>query len=124
MVENSRDSTTLSPRHQQGPAHDLARVQEAIEKGNLYIRPSADRDSQNLHYSADDIKACFLSLREENFSKSASYKTSGHFVECDVYLVRFLGPKGKIDDLYVKFSFKGWVTLLSFHLQRFMSPQR
>lgn len=82
------------------------------------MRPSAERDSKNLEYFIKDVTECLLSLNKENFLKSETYQHNAHQTVCDVYCIKFTGPSGTSDELYVKFSFTGWVVVHSFHLQR------
>ena len=63
-------------------------------------------------------RSVLLYLKEENFLKSETYTHKARQSECDVYLIRYTGPAGNADELYVKFSFNGWVVVHSFHLQR------
>ncbi len=84
----------------------------------MIVRERADQDSKNLRYFTSDILDCLLSLKEENFQKSETYIHKSYQTECDVYHIRYIGPTGNADDLYVKFSFNGWITVYSFHLQR------
>ena len=79
---------------------------------------TAQRDSANLGYFIEDVTECLLSLKEENFLKSKTYQNNGHQTTCDAYRIKFTGPSGTSDELYVKFSFNGRVAVLSFHLQR------
>jgi len=84
----------------------------------LVLRRGAERDSTNLGYFERDVAECVLSLTEENFLKSETYTHNARQTECDVYLINYAGPSGDADELYVKFSFNGWVVVHSFHLQR------
>ena len=84
----------------------------------MAMRRSADRDSTNLGYFEDDVRECLLSLTDKDFLKSDTYTDKGYQIECDVYLTQYTSPAGDADDLYVKFSFKGWVWVYSFHRQR------
>ena len=84
----------------------------------MVLRPSAERDATNLGYFESEIKDCLLSLRINNFQKSETYTHKVRQTECDVYLIKYTGPAGAADELYVKFSFNGWVVVHSFHLQR------
>ena len=93
-------------------------MQVAIRRGNLVLRPGAERDSTNLGYFESDVRECLLALNEENFSKSETYTHNARQIECDVYLIKYTSPAGCADNLYVKFNFNGWVMVHSFHLQR------
>ena len=72
----------------------------------------------NLGYFERDIAECLLSLKEEDFRKTETYTVKARQTECDVYLINYTGPSGDADELYVKFSFNGWVVVHSFHRQR------
>ena len=102
----------------QTPHYPLKDVQAAAQDGSLVLRQSAERDSTNLGYFERDIAECLLSLKEENFLKSETYTHRAHQTECDVYLINYTGLSGDADELYVKFSFNGWVVVHSFHRRR------
>ena len=102
----------------QAPHYPLRDVQAAARTGSLVLRQRAEQDSINLEYFERDIAACLLSLTEENFLKTETYTYNARQTECDVYLINYTGPSGDADELYVKFSFNGWVTVYSFHLRR------
>ena len=85
----------------------------------MILRRGAQRDSLNLRYYQEDINACLLELTEENFHKTETYKNQhARSKTCDIYLIKHKGPSGQVDDLYVKFTFTGWIVVHSFHLQR------
>ena len=84
----------------------------------MVVRRSAERDSTNLGYFGSDIRECLLALREKHFLKSEIYTQNARQTECDVYLIKYTGPAGDVDELYVKFDFNGWVVVHSFHRQR------
>lgn len=102
----------------QVPHYPLKDVHAAARTGSLVLRRGAERDSTNLGYFERDVAECLLSLTEENFLKTETYTHSARQTECDVYLINYAGPSGDADELYVKFSFNGWVVVHSFHLQR------
>ena len=102
----------------QVPHYPLRDVRAAARTGSLVLRRRAERDSTNLGYFERDVAECLLSLTEENFLKTETYTHNARQTECDVYLINYTGPSGDADELYVKFSFNGWVTVYSFHLRR------
>ena len=102
----------------QVPHYPLRDVHAAARTGSLVLRRGAERDSTNLGYFERDVAECLLSLTEENFLKTETYTHNARQTECDVYLINYAGPSEDADELYVKFSFNGWVVVHSFHLQR------
>jgi len=102
----------------QVPHYPLEDVHAAARTGSLILRRRAERDSINLGYFERDIAECLLSLTEENFRNTETYTHNARQTECDVYHINYTGPSGDADELYVKFSCKGWVTVYSFHLRR------
>ena len=107
--------------HPKAPHYPLEDVKDAARKGNFVLRRSAETSSIELGYFENDIKRCLLSLTEKNFDKTIPYEHArypGQTTECDVYLIDFTHVSERADNLYVKFSFNGWVAVHSFHLQR------
>lgn len=102
----------------QVPHYPLRDIHAAARTGSLILRQRAERDSINLGYFECDVAECLLSLTEENFRNTRIYTHNARQTECDVYHISYTGPSGEADELYVKFSFNGWVTVYSFHLQR------
>jgi hypothetical protein len=101
------------------PLFDLERIREAGRLGKVGLQRTPQRDIQELGYSLDDVHRCIATLRSEDFHKSEAYEDH---CECDVYLRGFLGPRGSVDDLYIKLRIPPTsipqVVLISFHLQR------
>ena len=99
-------------------------MKNAARLGNIVIEPrsKAQRDIANLEYSQDDVIACVLSLREDEFNDCSTVTLSARQgrpkeVSVDSYVTEFTGPTGVTDKLYVKFRVSAtWLMIHSFHL--------
>jgi hypothetical protein len=99
-------------------SYALSRVHELAKAGQIvYPFRKVQRDIANLGYSPGDVSTCLLSITGANFKRSEKYagETKWH----DVYLVSYDGPKGCIDNLYIKLQLTDsllLVSLTSFHI--------
>ena len=104
---------------QKTPHYSLNDVRDAVRTGRVSTPLSVQKDYTNLGYFEENVVACCLALREENFIKTVTYDDDRFKIKCDEYLIDFPSPSGNIDSLYVKLRVSSsWVWLHSFHLRR------
>ena len=109
---------TLFTEERDYPRYDLRQVYRLAALQQVYMTWSAVRDATNLGYELDDVCRCLEELKSSDFRHSGRYDGP---VWYDVYCIRFTGPAGQVDDLYIKLSLSRGclvINLFSFHLTR------
>ena len=102
------------------PQYNLKDVKAAANTGNVNMSRTAERDALELGYDSAEVIRCLQSLSANDFDQVKKYRHNKYFVPCDVYRLSYSHPSGKIDDLYIKFRYlANWITVMSFHLQRY-----
>lgn len=111
---------TQDTRRRPSPRYDLGRVRElASSESVAYGSSRVQFDADNLGYGFEAVCQCLAELQADDFHHSERYQNTGPWL--DVYLMRYVGPSGATDDLYIKLKLnKSCVTvvLCSFHPER------
>lgn len=91
----------------------------AADKAVAYGSRDVLRDTENHHYSKDDVCACLMNLKEENYHESIHYGDKKGWL--DVYKCNWPAPlpnSSLVDDLYIKLKLNRdciLIVITSFH---------
>lgn len=100
------------------PSYDLRQIHSLAALQRVAYAGWSVLDAMNLGYELNDVCRCLRELKSSNFKGSGRYDKP---VWYDVYEIRFAGPTGHLDDLYIKLALSQGcvvVNLFSFHLTR------
>lgn len=100
--------------------YSLRRIHELAAAGKVaYAGRIVERDIENLGYDPDYVARCLQTLNQCHFQESIRYGSTTPWM--DVYRTKYPGPKGDLDDLYIKLKLDRdcvLISLNSFHLVR------
>lgn len=100
----------------------LATVRQLAAQGCVaYANEKVEHQIEDLGYTPEAVCNCLRSLEERDFHQSVKYPDRNYWL--DIYLIRYRGPTGHVDDLYVKFKLaNGCVVIMleSFHRERWI----
>lgn len=108
------------PERRTTAEYSVTRVRDLAAQGCVrYLSRTVQRDVENLSYAPEDVHGCLQTLTECHFHHAERYP--GKPVWFDVYLIKYPGPAGAIDELYVKLKLDQsciYVGMASFHRER------